>query len=169
MSEIIKQTTEFWQTRLQKYFKPVFLLLMVFIFSFPQAGISEAKEEINQTGLIPQETISAYYDGPTLPEIPLRQPRQVMYLMVTAYNSEPGQTDDTPFITAFNTRVRDGIIATNFLPKGTIVRFPDLFGDKEFVVEDRMNQRYYYHMDIWMAKKTEAINFGAKFAKMEIL
>lgn len=169
MSKIISQTTKFIQSKVAKYFKPVFLLVMVLVFSFPQPGVSEAIENVDQSGVIPHESISAYYDSATLPKIPLRKPRRTMYLTVTAYNSEPGQTDDTPFITAFNTKVRDGIVATNFLPKGTIVRFPELFGDKEFVVEDRMNQRYYYHMDIWMAEKPEAVQFGAKFAKMEIL
>jgi 3D (Asp-Asp-Asp) domain-containing protein len=92
-----------------------------------------------------------------------------MNITVTSYNSEPGQTDDSPFITAFNTHVRDGIVATNFLPKGTLVRFPDEFGDKTFVVEDRMNSRYYYRMDIWMEDKQESIDFGIKYLKMEIL
>ena len=65
--------------------------------------------------------------------------------------------------------MRDGIVATNFLPKGTLVRFPEEFGDKTFVVEDRMNSRYHFRMDIWMADKQEAIQFGAKYLKMEIL
>ncbi|MBI4090705.1 MAG: 3D domain-containing protein [Candidatus Komeilibacteria bacterium] len=90
-------------------------------------------------------------------------------IMVTSYNSEPGQTDATPFITAFGTQVRDGIVATNYLPKGTKVRFPDLYGDKVFVVEDRMNIRYYKRMDIWSADKEFSRNFGARYLRMEIL
>ena len=92
-----------------------------------------------------------------------------MTIMVTAYNSLPEQTDDTPFITASGTRTRDGIIAANFLPIGAIVRFPDVYGEKEFIVEDRMNKRYYYKADIWMAEKQDALNFGAKVLKIEIL
>ena len=34
---------------------------------------------------------------------------------ITAYSSTPDQTDSTPFITAYNTFVRDGIVAANFL------------------------------------------------------
>ena len=137
-------------------------------FSFPQITISESLPQIMK-GPIPRAVMETYYNGPTLPEIPAREADRSMHIVVTAYNSEPGQTDDTPFITAFGTQVRDGIVATNFLPKGTLVRFPELFGDKEFVVEDRMNARYYYHMDIWMAEKAEAVKFGAKFVDMEIL
>jgi len=153
----------------KKYIKPVFLLVGVAIFTFPHVTVSKSIEADKLAGLRPNLSISAYYDGPTLPDIGPREARKTMYITVTAYNSEVGQTDSTPFITAFGTQVRDGIVATNFLPKGTIVRFPEKYGDKEFVVEDRMNARYYYHMDIWMAEKSEAVKFGAKFLKMEIL
>ncbi|TAL20346.1 hypothetical protein EPN90_01195 [Patescibacteria group bacterium] len=81
---------------------------------------------------------------------------------VTAYSSTPDQTDDTPFITANGSRVRDGIIAANFLPFGTRVRFPELFGDKVFTVEDRMNARYFYRADIWMESRAAAWEFGIK-------
>lgn len=154
--------------QLLKCLKPAFLLVVVMLFSWPEAGISQEIQQ-NQAGPVLVESIRSYYNGPTFPEITPRLARRTMYITVTAYNSEVGQTDSTPFITAYNTHVRDGIIASNFLNKGTIVRFPDMFGDKEFVVEDRMNKRYYYHMDIWMAEKSEAVKFGAKFLKMEIL
>jgi 3D (Asp-Asp-Asp) domain-containing protein len=153
---------------LKKSLKPLFLLVSVLTFSFPQVGISQDFDR-DMTGPIPQESIKAYYDGPTLPEIPVRPADRTMYIMVSAYNSEVGQTDSTPFITASNTHTRDGIVATNFLPFGTLVRFPDIYGDKEFVVEDRMNKRYYYQMDIWMEHRVDAINFGSQFLKMEIL
>ena len=153
---------------LKKSLKPLFLLVSMLVFSFPQVSISQ---DFNRTiiGPMPKESIKAYYNGPTLPEIPLRPADRIMYIMVSAYNSEVGQTDDTPFITAFNTHVRDGIVATNFLPKGTVIRFPDYSEDKEFVVEDRMNKRYYYQMDIWMEHRVDAVNFGSQFLKMEIL
>ena len=69
------------------------------------------------------------------------QPKKIMVVLATAYSSTPDQTDATPFITAWNTRVRDGILAANFLPFGTLVKIPEVFGDKIFVVEDRMHQR----------------------------
>ena len=155
----------------RRYFKPVFLLVSISLFSFPHLTESQvlSTDQTKLVGPVPTAVIKTYYQTPTLPAIPKREARKTMIISVTAYNSEPGQTDDTPFITAFGTRVRDGIVATNFLPKGTIVRFPETFGDKEFVVEDRMNARYYYKMDIWMADKQDAIQFGHQLLKMEIL
>ena len=91
------------------------------------------------------------------------------WITVTAYSSEPHQTDSTPFTTAWQTPVRNGIVALNFLPKGTLVRFPDKFGDKIFIVEDRMNVRYRYRADIWMETRGEAKEFGIKYLRMEQL
>ena len=91
-------------------------------------------------------------------------------MTVTAYSSSVWQTDDTPFITANGTQVKDGIVANNFLAFGTKVRIPELYGNKIFVVEDRMHQRVgNYHIDIWFPTYEEALNFGAKNAHIEIL
>lgn len=87
----------------------------------------------------------------------------------TGYSSTPDQTDDTPFITASGTTVRDGIIATNFLPFGTLVRIPHLFGDKIFVVEDRMNRRYATRVDIWFPERELAKIFGVKKVLIEVV
>jgi len=95
---------------------------------------------------------------------------QKIKVMITAYSSTPDQTDDTPFITASNKYVKDGIIANNMLPFGTKIRIPDLYGDKVFVVEDRMNRRKSdYHFDIWFPSKQLAVNFGVKTAFIEVL
>lgn len=91
-------------------------------------------------------------------------------VIVTAYSSTPEETDDTPFITATGKVVEDGIIAANFLEFGTKVRFPELFGDKIFVVEDRMHQRFSEgRIDIWFPTKQEAEKFGVKNTIMEII
>lgn len=91
-------------------------------------------------------------------------------VVVTAYSSTPDQTDDSPNITASNKQVRDGIIANNMLPFGTQVRIPELYGDKIFTVEDRMNRRKSnYHIDIWMPDRESAINFGVKTVEIEVL
>lgn len=91
-------------------------------------------------------------------------------VVITAYSSTEDQTDDTPFTTASNKTVTDGIIANNMLPFGTKVRIPDLFGDKIFVVEDRMNRRKSdYHFDIWFPSRELAVNFGVKTAELEVL
>jgi len=91
-------------------------------------------------------------------------------VVVTAYSSTPGQTDDTPFITASGKYVGDGIIANNMLPFGTKVKIPALYGDKIFTVEDRMNKRMgNYRMDIWFPERAQAINFGVKTAEVIVL
>lgn len=86
---------------------------------------------------------------------------------VTAYSSSPDETDDTPFTTASGKTVRDGIVATNLLPFGTKIQIPELFGNKVFVVEDRMHPRKTNVVDVWMPSKEDAIRFGA--ARTEIV
>jgi 3D (Asp-Asp-Asp) domain-containing protein len=102
---------------------------------------------------------------------PDRAPTLKTYsISVTGYNSEEGQTDSTPFTTADGSTVGDGIIAANFLPFNTKVRFPDLFGDRVFEVHDRMNPRYNLRADIWMASKPDALKFGLKRnVKIEVI
>lgn len=91
-------------------------------------------------------------------------------VIVTAYSSTPWETDGNPFVTASGKWVKDGIIANNLLPFGTKVRLPEIYGDRVFVVEDRMNRKKgYYHVDIWFASHSEAKNFGAKRTYLEIL
>jgi len=91
-------------------------------------------------------------------------------VVITAYSSTPDQTDDSPFITASNKYVRDGIVANNMLPFGTKIKIPELYGDKIFVVEDRMNKRKgNYRFDIWMPTRESALNFGVKTAEIQVL
>jgi 3D (Asp-Asp-Asp) domain-containing protein len=66
--------------------------------------------------------------------------------------------------------VRDGIVANNLLPFGAKVRMPELYGDKVFVVEDRMNRKKGdNHFDIWFPSHEEAENFGVKITYIEVL
>ncbi|MDP2934695.1 MAG: hypothetical protein Q8N59_02955 [bacterium] len=95
-------------------------------------------------------------------------PNKTMYVTVTAYSSTKDQTDGNPYLTAIGTQVRDGIVAANFLPIGTVVRFPDKFGEKIFVVEDRMHEKYGLQVDIWISNQDEAKEFGIQYLKMEI-
>ncbi|MCL5010621.1 MAG: 3D domain-containing protein [Patescibacteria group bacterium] len=102
--------------------------------------------------------------------LPAHDVKSVIRVVATAYSSTPEQTDDTPFITASNKSVRDGIIANNMLAFGTKVRLPELFGDKVFVVEDRMHWRKSdYRIDIWFANDEQSHDFGVKNTTMEIL
>ena len=121
------------------------------------------------------ESKLAIFGGNTLlpiasPLDPEPQISRSLPVVVTAYSSTTWQTDDTPFITAAGTMVRDGIIANNLLPFGTKVRMPEIYGDKIFVVEDRMNSRKgFYHVDIWFPTYEEAKNFGAERTYIEVL
>ncbi|MFA4873385.1 MAG: hypothetical protein WC659_05620 [Patescibacteria group bacterium] len=89
-------------------------------------------------------------------------------VVITAYSSTVDQTDGDPWTTASGTRVKDGIIAANFLPFGTRVRIPGLFGDKVFYVTDRMHPRFSDRVDVWMTTREEALQFGAKVATIEV-
>ena len=87
----------------------------------------------------------------------------------TAYTSRPEETDSTPFTTADGSHVRDGIVAANFLKFGTKIRVPDLYGDKIFEVHDRMNKRYWYKVDFWMADLQDARNHGVRYLTIEVV
>jgi 3D (Asp-Asp-Asp) domain-containing protein len=86
----------------------------------------------------------------------------------TAYNSMESQTDSTPWITASGTRCREGVIASNFLPFGTKVLIEG-FGDRVFVVEDRMNRRYNKRIDIWFRDYSDARQFGVRTIKYHVI
>lgn len=119
----------------------------------------------------PQEIMFDASSDDSNVKLPVSAPRvatKKMMVSMTAYSSTPGQTDDSPFITANGSHVRDGIVAANFLPFGTKVKIPELYGDKVFSVEDRMNARYYYKIDIWMPTYEEAKAFGVKYVEVEI-
>ncbi len=93
-----------------------------------------------------------------------------MPVIVTAYSSNPWETDDDPYITAAGTFVKEGIVANNYLPFGSKIKMPDLYGDRIFVVEDRMSwKKGNYHIDIWFPSYEEALNFGVKRTYVEIL
>jgi 3D (Asp-Asp-Asp) domain-containing protein len=90
-------------------------------------------------------------------------------MRVTAYASVPNETDDTPFITADGTHTGDGVVASNLLPFGTRIQIPALFGNKIFVVHDRMSQRIKNTIDIWMPTVAQAVIFGAEHASILVL
>jgi len=98
--------------------------------------------------------------------------KKVYTMTVTAYSSDPAQTDDTPCITASGYDVCENgvenIVAANFLPLGSYVRMPEVFGDRVFRVEDRMNARYHYRLDVWMTDKERAKMFGIRKLRIEV-
>ena len=90
--------------------------------------------------------------------------------VITAYSSCPTETDSTPFITASQKQVGDGIIACpRDIPFGSKV----VVNGKTYICEDRMSERYdcspglektciEERFDIWFPDKISAINFGKK-------
>ncbi len=157
-------------------FLPLMMLIFLANLLFPHVTLAQTIEPISQLPLEADriEVITNYPTLPRLPKIEIKQPDYTINIWVTAYNSVPGQTDSTPCITASNLNICErgieDIIATNFLPMGTKIRLPDLFGDKIFEVQDRMNKRYYYRADIWMNKDIQkAKAFGVKWTKIEVL
>jgi len=84
----------------------------------------------------------------------------------SAYAPSPYQTDDTPCVTAAGTRVRPGVVATNWLPLGTILKIDD----ELFIVEDRMNSRFQgRYLDIWFPSTSAALQHGRQQLEIEIV
>ena len=158
----------------------IIVLLVIVILSagllIPDSKIQEDKTLLSELQVRQniEENLVTIQENTLLPIANIFNPKpktaRIIRVIATAYSSTPCQTDDTPFITASNTRVRKGIIANNFFPFGTKVRIPEFYGDKIFVVEDRMHWRKSnYHIDIWFPSYWEAKNFGAKKTYIEIL
>jgi len=84
--------------------------------------------------------------------------------IITGYSSTPDQTDSTPFITASGQKVREGIVANNCLPFGTIIETEN---GELLEVQDRMNKRYPCHyFDKWYSTKQEALEHGVRKEKI---
>jgi len=106
-------------------------------------------------------------------QAPVRTGRTAI-VRATAYNSLPGQTDSSPFITATGTRVRPGVVALSrdllrSFPYGSKIMLEDMSGrynsmlkGRIFIVEDTMAARKTNSLDIWMGTRSEAIRFGAR-------
>lgn len=95
-------------------------------------------------------------------------PQQVFTVVVTAY-SIGGSGKDGASLTASGIRPKEGIIAANFLPFGTRIQMPKLFGNRVFTVADRMHRRKKQWVDIWMPTSRRARIFGIKRTKLIVL
>ena len=95
--------------------------------------------------------------------------RSVRHVIVTAYTSSADECGNSRGITASGARASDGIVACNFLPFGTKILIPDLFGDKEFVVKDRMAKRKQNYIDVWVQKKSKAFEIGKRTLAIIVL
>lgn len=104
----------------------------------------------------------------SLPKVEDRAASYTVTMQVSAYTSRVEECDSTPFITASNTTVRFGEVASNQFPFGTRLKIPALFGDQIFVVEDRMNTRYTNNVDVWMSDLTAAKKLGRQNVTIEV-
>lgn len=153
----------------RKHRRPLATLLAIATINwvFPQHDVLAAA---------PKPIGDYWVAAPTLPT-PGRLPavadaptRRTVRVSVSAYSSTRDQTDADPFTTASGAKVHEGTIAMNGVPFGTRVRLPNSFGNKVFVVEDRMSGRYgRNHADIWMPTLGEALKWGRRTVTVEIL
>ncbi|NQV90645.1 3D domain-containing protein [Candidatus Uhrbacteria bacterium] len=154
-----------------------FVIVVATYVLFP--NLANADMEFEQMSLS-TETVSMIIEAMqnqteeygSLPTSDAAPARRHYTISMTAYTSEVGQTDDTPCITASGLDVCErnieNVVAANFLPIGTRVKIPELYGDRVFYVEDRMNARYNYKMDIWMKDLADAKQFGLKYVTIEV-
>jgi 3D (Asp-Asp-Asp) domain-containing protein len=132
--------------------------------SYPYLG-TEAKTVTIPANLILEESPTG-----RLFSNPNPKPNKTVFTTITAYTSSPDETDDSPTKSASGLKVYDGMVAANWLPFGTVIKIPALYGDKIFTVHDRMNSRFGYgRIDIWLPTNTAvARHFGVKRTTIEI-
>jgi 3D (Asp-Asp-Asp) domain-containing protein len=152
----------------------VISLIAIVIFSLCAYNLTTEGKEISPTS----NQIASFYPVKGSPligenkafweQVEEEKTKKILVIL-TAYSSTADQTDDSPFMTANGTFVRDGIVANNMLPFGTKIKIPELYGNKEFVVADRMNARVgHYIIDIWFPSREAAKNFGVKKTYIEV-
>lgn len=155
----------------------VWLFVLIFdFFLFPIPVLAERQQNTELRAEVMSSKDIREYHKKELGSLPPSDDVDVSYsghFVVTAYTSEVAQTDSTPCITANGFNVCEhGIedtVATNYLPFGTRIKIPELFGERVFIVRDRMNARYYRKFDVWMKDKQDAIDFGVRVAKIQVL
>ena len=164
-----------------KMLNAIILLSILGNICFPHITLANTIEKVENKAVVYNKAVlraapkvlgvqtAGNYEERQLSETAKIEISYTKYVTLTAYSSTVDQCDDTPFITANGTHVHDGTIAANFLKFGTKVRIPEYFGDKIFTVEDRTHPRYGDRVDIWMETRQQALNFGIRRLKIEIL
>lgn len=150
---------------LQKMSKYAVLALLLIVLGIFKIGVIEGAVENYSY----DSSYSYAYESALVNQSPITPAPWSVEVRVTAYSSRPEETDDTPFITAAGTKTRPGVVAANWLPLGTKVRIPEIFGDRVFIVEDRMHKRNGDKLDVWFPTTEEALRFGKQIARIEIL
>jgi LysM repeat protein len=104
-----------------------------------------------------------------LPHVVIKTTKKLR-VTATAYTSHVGQTDRTPFLAAWNNRLRPGMktiaVSRDMLTRygmhnGTKVRIGGLAG--YYTVRDKMNKRYRKRIDIYMGlDRRRALRWGRR-------
>lgn len=148
-----------------------FLIIFLGLFETPVKKVAADFNSERLTGGLAEKLVIIQENSllAAINPVYIEQPK-IIEAVVTAYSSTVEETDSDPFITASGAEVRDGIVANNMLSMGTKVRFPEIYPDRIFVVEDRMHWgKGSYQFDIWMDSKLKAKNFGVKITQAEII
>ena len=141
--------------------RPLLFLLMLLLgllLLIPTSPV--ASQDAPQPTFIP-------YDIPTT-----TTPKQIGtrgIAIVSAYNADPAQTDDSPCITAsgYNLCERGGqVVANNCFAFGTKIEIQGVV----YEVQDRMNARYdCNYLDIYMEKYEDARTWGRKHIEVTVI
>lgn len=91
--------------------------------------------------------------------------RVIRDVVVTSYNNDINQTDDTPNVTASNRPVREGMVAVSrdflsYAKYGDLI-YVDCF-DRWFIVDDTMNKRFTKRIDIFLFDRKESLKINKK-------
>lgn len=100
--------------------------------------------------------------------------KRSLRVTATAYTSHPKETDDTPFLAAWNNRLTPGmkviavsrdLLSMHGIKNGTKVRIAGLPG--VYHVRDKMNKRYRKRIDIYMGvDRRKALRWGRRSVKI---
>lgn len=165
------------QKRLRRSFSivtaAIILNVLVPVTAKAQSFSSSETPAISNAVLTPDVSVETPTRTLTTLPAPTDKPvivKKSMTLRASAYSSTVDQCDSDPFTTASGKKVADGIIAMNGVPFGTKVRIPSHFGNKVFVVQDRMNAKWgTQRLDIWMPTRHAAIQWGVRTVTIEII
>ncbi|XPV76370.1 MAG: 3D domain-containing protein [Desulfovibrio sp.] len=111
--------------------------------------VAEARKKLLAEAKLVQEAMEARKD--------------VLDVVVTAYNAEEDQCDADPFIAASLRRVRPGTIAVSrdlFDAGWVFGKKVRIDGIGIFEINDLMNARYEKRIDIFMWDRNQAVSFG---------
>ena len=148
-----------------KIYKSILVLLFPLALVFGQLCLDNASEPPKnsyewQPSQYMQGNTARSYNEPVVVKEMLR--------MTTAYNAILSQTDSTPCISASGLNVCEtgrNIVATNEFPFGTLIEIDGVI----YEVQDRMNSRYLYEVDILMEDYNDAKTWGRQEKIIKVL